>query len=692
MSLNLPIAGAASTDLQDSVHKTWLETAAGHGVDLADFTPASPLEERCRWARAQGLDIGVVLSRYSTDLQQSTSAQVSETVRFAAANKIYVPPELVCVDEGVSGQKVRRDGLDRVKLILRARLAHVMLVYKMSRLFRAAYKGYQFVKEEVVDEGLRAISTSQGIDTRDAERWKFLTCLHGLMDDMLLTAIADHVRSGLAHLFRSGFVTGALTVGYRAVEVPGAPPTKLGKPRRMPGVDEEAAVLIRQHFTWIGEGLSLREGWRRWIHAGGPSDPRSVLKRMSPQAYRRMLSNPRYLGRWAFGRLRNAWNGKRDYTRQVAQPEAEVRILQSEELRIISNELFFAVQERLLKAKSGPRGPSRRKDARLCDRVTGCFLCAACSTPQEPVRLYQAGPKGSGMKCKRDGFCQRPTTVHRETAVRAVCAALQSALRDDAAMVEKAILAAQAMNAGGDEDLHRQLTVAVRNATKASRRYEDLMELMGEGSEEDRSLLKAEVRKALSERASTLAEQARLRSVLQKSASPLTAEQVQASLANLKDLLEKGASGELGQDMVHKAVEAFRLLVGGCVLVHTESRPGRKRVNVSATFTPQTLAATKHLLDDHRPGDMAPAAEVRVWLREPPLRDRLAGRVHELMDGEGHSYRDVAKILQAEGHRMNSGVVWQIYRRYYEMTGQPVPEPRYNNGNPRAARRADPSQ
>jgi hypothetical protein len=62
------------------------------------------------------------------------------------------------------------------------------------------------------------------------------------------------------------------------------------------------------------------------------------------------------------------------------------------------------------------------------------------------------------------------------------------------------------------------------------------------------------------------------------------------------------------------------------------------------------------------------------------MRDQLAPRVHELIDIGGHSYRGAAKVLQAEGHNINSGVVWQIYRRYYEMIGEPVPKRPYNNG------------
>ena len=74
------------------------------------------------------------------------------------------------------------------------------------------------------------------------------------------------------------------------------------------------AKLIQQHYEWIRDGMPITEGLRRWRAAEGPCDPRSTTGYMTYQAYRRMLSNRRYTGLWAFGRKRNQWSSKRDYT------------------------------------------------------------------------------------------------------------------------------------------------------------------------------------------------------------------------------------------------------------------------------------------------------------------------------------------------------------------------------------------
>lgn len=139
---------------------------------------------------------------------------------------MYVPPELISIDEAEKGRRVRREGLDRLKLILKRGMARVLLVFRVSRLFRLPYLGYQLFQTALVEKGARGISVSQGIDTNDKKVWKTQLQVHGLVDDLQLDAIADHCREGLIGLCKQGYVTGALTVGYRAVEVPGGPPIR----------------------------------------------------------------------------------------------------------------------------------------------------------------------------------------------------------------------------------------------------------------------------------------------------------------------------------------------------------------------------------------------------------------------------------------------------------------------------------
>ena len=161
---------------------------------------------------------------------------------------MYCPPELICVDEAAKGRKDRRAGFERLKQILKARHATCLLVFKLSRLFRQAYKSVAFVNEELFEEGLRAVAVSQGVDTANRKAWRLQVSMYGTMDEELLVTIGDHVREGLVGLFLKGWTTGALPVGYVPKEVAGAPPTRRNLPRTMPAVDPKVAAMILEHF------------------------------------------------------------------------------------------------------------------------------------------------------------------------------------------------------------------------------------------------------------------------------------------------------------------------------------------------------------------------------------------------------------------------------------------------------------
>ena len=110
MSADIPSAGAANPEQRQQGTATWLSAAALAGIDTSTFPLHGTLEERCNWAKANGLKIGMILSRYSCKLSHSTGAQINECMKDAASRGIYVPEEFLCVDEGVSGRKSRRDG------------------------------------------------------------------------------------------------------------------------------------------------------------------------------------------------------------------------------------------------------------------------------------------------------------------------------------------------------------------------------------------------------------------------------------------------------------------------------------------------------------------------------------------------------------------------------------------------------
>src|ERR1700721_2019555 len=95
-------------------HEWWIEAAKATGIDTSGLNLDAPLSTRVVWANAHSLTIGTAYTRFSTDRQSSTEAQVRAIVLYAAAHGIYVPPEFVCVDEAKKGRTQSRPGLDRM--------------------------------------------------------------------------------------------------------------------------------------------------------------------------------------------------------------------------------------------------------------------------------------------------------------------------------------------------------------------------------------------------------------------------------------------------------------------------------------------------------------------------------------------------------------------------------------------------
>lgn len=682
MTSELSTAGAADPELARNVHKWWKDAAEKRGINLGGFDSTAPLAERIAIAQRLGLMIATVYSRFSSKRQHSTEDQVRECVIWAAQNGFYVPPEFVSVDESIKGKRIRRDGLSRMKQILQSQQVSALLVFKVSRLFRQPFQGYQLVQQEVVEEGLRAVSVSQGIDTNDKKGWKIQLQVHGIMDDLLLDAIADHVRAGQTGNFLKCWTTGAISVGYRPKVLPDAPLTNRGLPRTTPEVDPVVAELIRKHARLLLGGMSLKRGWRQWLTDGGPCDPRSTTGYMSYKSYRRLWRNARLVGHWEYGRMRNSFSTKRDYTLQIQQPDSNVSVMQCEELRILDDETFHALQSMLNNFRRGPHGPRKQRPVQLWDLTTDLFYCAHCSTPDLPVRFHQAGAHGSAMQCKNRDLCKCTTAVRRDEAVQALCQELAKLIARDSALVEEVICRSRELDTHGYDDLRKEISMTEKQIQTLTHRINDLYELSGKGAESDRQEVLARIQSAQTQRADANCRLIHQKRTLEGATASLTPDEVRSHLSDMSALLENAAAGLLGSEAVHTALAVFRGLTGGRIMVHVEPRKGRKRVNVRGVFQSHLIQVVQGRAGMH--GHTAnESAEISVWLRQPPRLDQLADRVHQLIDQDGLSYREAAHRLRQEGHNVNSGNTWYIRRRYYEMQGQPVPK-KQHKGRPKA--------
>ena len=137
----------------------------------------------------------------------------------------------------------------------------------------------------------------------------------------------------------------------------------------------------------------------------------------------------------------------------------------------------------------------------------------------------------------------------------------------------------------------RKSTAVKAKIQALTNKIDDLEELSGQGSEEDRRRRKAMINAATSERATLQLELTRLEKSFGLAGPPRSPPSKSPQiLRDFATLLENAASGNLGEDVVYKAFRIFRQLTGGRIWVHVEQRPGRKQTNVRGVFTPQLLA------------------------------------------------------------------------------------------------------
>ena len=113
----------------------------------------------------------------------------------------------------------------------------------------------------------------------------------------------------------------------------------------------------------------------------------------------------------------------------------------------------------------------------------------------------------------------------------------------------------------------------------------DLEELSGQGSEEDRRRRKAMINAATTERATLQLEVTGLQKTLGCGAAAITPERITEILRGFAALLENAANGALGEDVVYKAFRIFRQLTGGRIWVHVERRHsgGSRRMSAASS-------------------------------------------------------------------------------------------------------------
>src|SRR3982750_321765 len=240
-----------------------------------------------------------IYARVSTERQerdQTIDSQLAALRTWVQQQGYELLPEHLFTDEGYSGARLDRPGLDRLRDAAREGLFDVVAILSPDRLARK-YAYQVLLLEEFRRAGCEVVFLQHPIS--DDPNDQLLLQIQG--------AIAEYERAVLGERFRRGklqrapnghYLAGRAPYGYRYVPRQDAVPGHLV-------VDEPEAELVRMLYGWlVDEQTTIRQILQR-LNAG-PWLPRSGRHAWSPSTVHHILADPIYVGtayanRYAYG-------------------------------------------------------------------------------------------------------------------------------------------------------------------------------------------------------------------------------------------------------------------------------------------------------------------------------------------------------------------------------------------------------
>src|SRR5918993_489021 len=218
--------------------------------------------------------------------QQTIDSQLAALRGWAAANGHQLAEEHIFRDEGYSGGRLDRPGLDALRDAVRDGAVGLVAVLSPDRLARR-YAYQVLLLEEFRRAGCEMAFLHHPIS--DDPNDQLLLQIQGAIAEYERAVLGERFRRGKLQKARDGhYLTGRAPYGYRYVPRRGDVPGQLL-------IDEREAELVRMLYGWLtDERMTIRQILKR-LNAG-PWLPRSGRHAWSPSTVQHILSDPIYTG------------------------------------------------------------------------------------------------------------------------------------------------------------------------------------------------------------------------------------------------------------------------------------------------------------------------------------------------------------------------------------------------------------
>ena len=231
-----------------------------------------------------------IYARVSTERQerqQTIDSQLGALRSWVAGNGHALDEGHIFRDEGYSGARLDRPGLDALRDVVRDGAVELAAVLSPDRLARRY--AYQVVLlEEFRRAGCEVVFLHHPISQDPDDQ--LLLQIQGAIAEYERAVLGERFRRGKLQKARDGhYLTGRAAYGYRYVPRCGDVPGQLL-------ADEGEAELVRMLYGWLtDERMTIRQIVKR-LNAG-PHLPRSGRHAWSPSTVQHILSDPIYTAR-----------------------------------------------------------------------------------------------------------------------------------------------------------------------------------------------------------------------------------------------------------------------------------------------------------------------------------------------------------------------------------------------------------
>lgn len=593
-----------------------------------------------------------IYTRFTTGQQREESHEAQERKVRQLFDRLGIPHnDAIVINESAErGDDDARKAYEEFLAAIRRGEVGNVGADEQGRLSRGL--NVEGVLKDIVFHGGRFVSCD-GIDT-DQPGWEDLAGIKQIHNRMEIRVSGSRVRrSQEQRVEKPDGSAGDYPYGYTSeYENPEAALKYTGrgpKPAKRVIKEPAAAALVLEIFEQFGRKNQSMSKLARWWEANKAQYPPITKTRVLAQHIRRILANTKYIGVWKYGTTTTLRDGGGKKKRAQLRPYQNAVVVERPNLRIVPQDLWEEVQEKLAKLKEqyGMRPQGKKRGCvhgylQLFNTspTAGNYYCHLCDTRMQVVGS-SSGLRQLGCPKHISGTCAMSTHVKFDAAEAAVIGVLANVLTSYPDWLAAVIKSMRA----GIEDLvrktpdelarseqrHAELGREIRNLVNYIKKHGDAAEVSGE------------LQSAKNERDSLGQKIAHLRQAQSVKNDMPDDQWVREQLKDLQAILRDGKDG---------AAQLVRKLV---VKITAEQivAPGKKRGYIRLHFRidgwaaiRQVLSKTlpRHVLESLKPAStISPAdGEYIVTLGAPTQMDKWAPQIVQWRR-EGVKWTEIAK-------------------------------------------------